>query len=515
MYSRIMSAALRGIEAEKILVETDIALGFPAFSIVGLPDTAIRESKERVRSALVNSGFRFPDRRVTVNLSPAGLRKVGTHYDLPIALCILASGGMKILPERLDCAFIGELALDGRINRISGVLPMVTGLRDKGIKSFVVPADNMHEASMVRNADVYCAATLGDVVAFVRDGMELPVTDAPDWTCISGRTGQDIPDFSDVSGQEQAKRALQIAAAAMHNVIMVGPPGSGKTMLARRLPGIMPSLSYEEAVEVTKIYSISGRLSEKTPMIVSRPFRSPDHTISPTALTGGGVRARAGEVSLAHTGVLFLDELPQFSRASLESLRKPIEDEEVTISRLTGSITLPSSFLTVAAMNPCPCGYLGHPARSCSCSEGQIRRYLSRLSGPFLDRIDMCVSVDVPGYEEIHDHRRGISTGELSAAVMRARRAQEIRFRDDDIRYNSQMKAEHIRKYCRTDRDTEKMLRMVFEKMKLSARSYDRILKVARTIADLEGRGSIAFTDVTEAVQYKCGREMFEQAGAG
>ncbi len=506
MYSRVRSAALKGIDAEEILVETDLSRGFPSFSIVGLPDTAIRESKERVRAALVNSGFRFPDGRVTVNLSPAGVRKEGTHFDLPIALCILISSGMPVWEERLECAFIGELTLNGKIKRVRGLLPMITGLSEKGIRTFVIPEENRHEGELANGVEVYCAESLDEAVRYLRDGD--PLRKAESVQTLAG-SREAVPDFADVSGQEQAKRALQIAAAGMHNVLMSGAPGSGKTMLAGRLPGIMPPLSYEEALEVTKIYSISGLLNEEQPLISRRPFRAPDHTITPAALIGGGVRVKAGEVSLAHNGVLFLDELPEFSRNVLESLRKPMEDEKVTISRLSGSVTLPSCFLAVAAMNPCPCGYYGDPVHSCTCSEGQVRRYRARLSGPFLDRIDLYVSVQAPGYEEIHAHRQGISTAEMTSAVMRARDMQNRRFQKEPIRFNSQMRAEQIRKYCQLDQETEDMLRRAFETMRLSARSYDRILKVARTIADLNGRERIELTDAAEAVQYKCSGDIF------
>ena len=506
MYSRIRSVALNGIDAEEIIVETDLGGGFPSFSIVGLPDTAIRESKERVRAALVNSGYRFPNGRVTVNLSPAGVRKEGTHFDLPIALCIMISSGMRAGEEQLEYAFIGELTLNGAIKRIRGVLPMITGLSEKGIRNFVIPEENRHEGELASGVNVYCAGSLDEAVKFIRDGIPLRKVESEK---KQTQDGERIADYSDVSGQEQAKRALQIAAAGMHNLLMSGSPGSGKTMLAGRLPGIMPPLSYDEALEITKIYSISGLLNEERPLISKRPFRAPDHTISPAALIGGGIRVRAGEVSLAHNGVLFLDELPEYSRKSLESLRKPMEDEKVTISRVSGSMTLPSCFLAVAAMNPCPCGYYGDPARSCTCTESQIRRYRSRLSGPFLDRMDLYVTVNTPGYEDIYTHKKGISTAEMSGAVMKARKIQDLRYRKESIRFNSQMRAEQIREYCQLDRETEEMLRQAFRTMNLSARSYDRILKVARTIADLEGREQITISDAAEAVQYKCTGEMF------
>lgn len=508
MYSRVRSAALNGIEAEEIVVESDISRGFPSFTIVGLPDTAIRESKERVRAAVVNSGFSFPDRRVTVNLSPAGVRKVGTHFDLPIALCILVSSGMKVKAGIQEYVFIGELALDGSIKRIRGLLPMIRGLSEKGIGKFIVPEENRKEGQLVENVEVLCAGKLDDVVRFIRNGTGL--CRAGEREEIKDETGP-VLDFSDVSGQEQAKRALQIAAAGMHNILMSGSPGSGKTMLAKRLPGILPVMTDDEMMEVTKIYSICGLLDEERPLISRRPFRAPDHTITPQALIGGGMRVKAGEVSLAHNGVLFLDELSEFSRNAIEALRKPMEDEEVTISRLGGSVTLPSCFLTVAAMNPCPCGYYGDPVRVCSCSEGQVRNYRSRLSGPFLDRMDLFVNVRAPDYDEIRQHRKGISTDEMAGAVRSARQRQDVRFQKESIRYNSQMKADQIRSYCRMEHEAEELLRQAFYSMKLSVRSYDRILKVARTVADLEGHEIISVADAAEAMQYKCGGDLFRQ----
>ncbi len=512
MYSKIICGTLTGITAEKITVETDVSFGFPSFHIVGLADTVIKESKERVRAAIVNTGFQFPQERVTVNLSPADRKKEGTHFDLPIAVGILTAG-KKIRIEKEyqedEYAYLGEMTLDGRLVRVKGILPLLIDMRKAGIKKFFIPAENLQEALIVSDIDIFAAKSLAEVTEHISGGkkIELIKGDGRKYMESIKHSYSDelskIPDFADVEGQERAKRAFQIAAAAMHNILMSGSPGSGKSMMAKRLPGIMPPLSYDEMIELTKIYSVTGFINEDQPLIFSRPFRSPDTKITPAALTGGGYRPRPGEVTLAHLGVLFLDELPEFSKSSLESLRTPMEDEKVSVSRMGGKYIFPSKFLTVAAMNPCPCGFAGDPNRECTCQEYQIERYRAKLSGPFLDRIDLFVHVNSP--ESIKFFKTGAnkSTQELREGVLRAREIQKKRYEYENISYNSQMEQSHIKKYCGLDEVSENLLEQAYKRYSLSIRSSMRILKVARTVADIEGSRDVKPMHIAEAVAYK------------
>ncbi len=515
MYSKMICGTLSGLSAEKISVESDVSFGFPVFHIVGLADTAIKESKERVRSAIVNTGFSFPQERVIVNLSPADIKKEGTHFDLPIALGIL-SAGQKIRMRKAwteqNCAFLGELALDGSLVRIRGMLPLLVDLRDAGIKNFFIPWQNLKEAEIVSDITLLPARHLREVVEHVSGESRIAARIGGKRCDIkySVPMKEEKPDFSEVIGQENAKRALQISASAMHNILMVGSPGCGKSMLARRLSGILPPLTYGEMLELTKIYSICGLIDEDQPLITERPFRTPDTKITPAALVGGGNRPKPGEVTLAHLGVLFLDELPEFSRVSLEALRGPMEDETASISRTGGKLLFPAKFLTVAAMNPCPCGYAGDPARECTCTPYQISRYQSKLSGPFLDRIDLFVHINSQisgnfGKEERDrtSDRRSLSTAELRRGVLQAREAQNRRFERDDIFYNSQMQQRHIKKYCILSQTCEQLLNEACRALKLSFRGYCRILRVARTIADIEGSENIEEKHLAEAITYK------------
>jgi magnesium chelatase family protein len=503
MLARIRSAAVLGIDAYPVDVEVDITNGLPSFSTVGLPQGAVKEGRERVGAALVNAGFSFPLRRITVNLAPADIRKNGSAFDLPIALGILVASG-QLPEERLQNHMVlGEVGLEGDLRPVRGALSMALAARAARYTGVLLPHDNVAEASVVEGLDVYGARTLLEVCAHLC-GQELIQPTRADVASLMARSSADQADFSDVRSQAAAKRALEVAAAGSHNILMIGAPGAGKTMLARRLPSVLPSMCLEEALETTRIHSVAGTLPPGQSLMTVRPFRAPHHTISDAGLIGGGSSPRPGEVSLAHGGVLFLDELPEFRRNVLEVLRQPLEDGLVTLSRAAMSLTYPARFMLAAAMNPCPCGYLGDPTHSCSCAPLAIERYRSRISGPLLDRIDIHLEVPAVAYGDLVGTQAGENSAAVRARVEQARALQRARFKDQPgIHANAHMNPRDLRRYCRLSEPVEAMLRQAVGRLGLSARAYHRVLKIARTIADLAGAAELSTAHVSEAIQYR------------
>ncbi len=498
MISRVDSLGLSGIHGYAVSVECYISGGLPAFDIVGLPDVAVKEARERVRAAIKNSGYKFPVSRITLNLAPADTKKSGTLYDLPILLGILSATEVCRLPKQ-KCAFLGELSLEGKLRPVTGVLPMAIAAQKAGFEILFVPAANAREATLAGGIKVVGIQEVRQLIGALRGEFTIPFE--PPWEAEEDMLN--LPDFSDVKGQENAKRALEIAAAGSHNVLLVGPPGSGKSMLAKRLPSILPEMTREEALDVTQIHSIMGLLPPESPLVRRRPFRSPHHTISPAGLSGGGSNPRPGEISVAHNGVLFLDELPEFRKEALEIMRQPLEDGVVTISRAVGTASYPSRFQLVCAMNPCRCGWYGDPSGRCTCSQMSVQQYHSRISGPLLDRIDIIVEVPSLNFEELRSRTTPEPSADVKKRVEAAREIQRMRFAETHCRCNAAMQSPELQRYCILDDACAELMKQAFEALGLTARSYDRIRKVARTIADLDGSPEIQPQHIAEAIQYR------------
>lgn len=503
MLCRVLSAYVIGIDAHLIEVEVDISgRGLPHFSMVGLPDAAVKESKDRIKAALKNIGFQFPLKQITVNLAPADIKKEGSSFDLPIALGIISAEGIVSQENLGDYIIVGELSLDGRVKPIRGALPIAVEAKRLSSKGIILPKENASEAAVVKGVNVYGFNSLPEIIEFLSQlTPKEPYTIQIEEVMSACSIYED--DFSDVKGQEHAKRALEVAAAGSHNVLMIGPPGGGKTMLAKRLPTILPPMTFDEALETTKIHSVAGQLKDGQSLLATRPFRSPHHTISDIALIGGGQMPRPGEVSLAHHGILFLDELPEFKRNVLEVLRQPLENGVVTVSRAGATVTYPAQFVLISALNPCPCGFFGDTRHQCSCTPGMITRYRSRVSGPLLDRIDIHIDVPAVPYKELSNEYSGEKSDAIRKRVIEAREIQLSRFKEDKIYANGQMKTRHIKKYCKLSEDAHSLLDTAMQRLGLSARAYSRILKVSRTIADLDNSENIKGHHIAEAIQYR------------
>ncbi len=499
MFSRVKSAGIFGVNSYMIEIEADVSGGLPSFDVVGLPDTAVKESRDRVRAAIKNCGYKFPTGRITVNLAPADKKKEGVVYDLPILISILIAS-KQLECNTCDCAFLGEVSLDGQVRGINGIIAMVIAAKQNGIKDIFIPFDNASEGAAVEGINVYGIKNIKELIdhltGFTALSKATPIQ--PDESTLNT-----LLDFSEVKGQILAKKALEIAAAGGHNLLMIGPPGSGKSMLAKRLPTILPDMTFDESIETTKIHSVAGILDKNHPLVTTRPFRSPHHTVSSVGLSGGGTVPKPGEISMAHNGVLFLDELPEFKRDAMEALRQPLEDGTVTVTRASGSVTYPSNIILIAAMNPCPCGYYGHPSKPCTCSVNTVHKYLNKISGPLLDRLDLHIEVPPVDYKALSDKAPGETSSQIRERVNRARALQVERYRGTGINCNAQLTPSLLRKHCIMTDDASAYLSKSFDAMGLSARAYDRILKVARTIADLKGNHEIQKDDIGTALRFR------------